>query len=232
MSAVPPVRLIRQLDTHRFIPCKYSEGAQSVLTAIADNEEHLQELFDLDHATNDRLWAENDLLPGITSHELVFGVKNYRIVNGAFTHARPMGSRFNGLDRGAWYAGFEIETSRTEVIFRKTQEYSEINRFEDSVSYDDYLADVSGEFHDVREAGRFRSVLDPKSYKQSQLLADELLDAGALGIVYPSVRHAGGTCIVCFRPAGVVNVRKHVRYLLEWAGTAIPRVTCTSVARL
>ena len=42
----------------------------------------------------------------------------------------------------------------------------------------------------------------------SQQLAEDLLTAGSLGVVYPSVRHDGGTCVACFRPALVMNVRK------------------------
>jgi hypothetical protein len=51
----------------------------------------------------------------------VFGVPNYRIVNAAFVHAHPLGSRFNGPDRGAWYAGFEVETSQAEVACARRQ---------------------------------------------------------------------------------------------------------------
>jgi hypothetical protein len=227
---VPPVTVVRQNDTHRLIPCKYTQSAESVLTQIADNDQHLQDLFDLDHATNDRLWAENDRLPGITSHELVFGVPDYRLINGAFTHAHPLGSRFNGSDRGAWYAGFELETSRAEIAFHKTQEYVEIDRFNDSVSYDDYLADFGEDFHDIRNLPSFRSALDPDSYIASQRLSDELLNIGSLGIVYPSVRHNNGTCIACFRPPAVANVRRQYRYCFTWAGMPTPQVTCTSVS--
>jgi hypothetical protein len=39
-------------------------------------------------------------------------------------------------------------------------------------------------------------------------LAARLLEAASAGIVYPSVRHNGGICIACFRPALVNNVRK------------------------
>ncbi len=81
------------------IPSKYSENGDSVLVRIADDDDHLQSIFDLDHATNDRLLAENDLLPGIGVDELVFSVPSYRIINAAFTHAHPLGSRFNGPDR-------------------------------------------------------------------------------------------------------------------------------------
>jgi hypothetical protein len=51
LTAALPVSLIRQFDTHRLIPSKYSD---SVLTRIADDDAHLKDIFDLDHATNDR----------------------------------------------------------------------------------------------------------------------------------------------------------------------------------
>src|SRR5688500_9764476 len=124
---------LRQLDTHRLIPAKFTENDDSVLNRIAEDERHLADLFDLDHATNDRLLAENGQLPGIARHELVFGVPSYRIVNATFTHAHPLGGRFNAPDRGAWYAGFELETSLAEVAFHKSVEYAEIERFDDSV---------------------------------------------------------------------------------------------------
>ena len=44
----------------------------------------------------------------------------------------------------------------------------------------------------------------------------ELLESGSLGIIYPVVRRDGGTCIACFRPSVVGNVRKSMRYRLIW----------------
>jgi RES domain-containing protein len=225
LSDSPPTSLVRQYDTHRLIPSQYTRNGDSVLTRIADDNKHLQNLFDLDQATNERLWAENGLLPGISSHELVFGIPNYRVINAAFTHAHPLGSRFNGPDRGAWYAAFLLETAQAEVAFHKSTEYAEIGRFEDSITYDDYLADVSGHFHDLRRSLEFDQILAPNSYLASQALAQRLLNADSLGIVYPSVRHAGGTCIACFRPALVGNVRKDKRYRFTWEGTPIPKIT-------
>jgi hypothetical protein len=102
---------------------------------------------------------------------------------------------------------------------------AEIDRFTDSVTYDDYLADFSAPFHDLRRARRaFRDCLDPVSYVQSQQLAEQLLSEGSLGVVYPSVRHDGGTCVACFRPALVMNVRKARTYRFTWEGTPVPKV--------
>ncbi len=220
--SLPPVLQIRQLDTHRLIPPKYGD---SVLVRIADDDDHLGAIFDLDRATNDRLLAENDLLPGIGIDELVFGVPSYRFVNAAFCHAHPSGSRFNGPERGAWYAGFTVETAQAEVAWHKTVDLAEIDLFEDSVTYDDTLADFAGPYHDIREDTSFAACLDPAGYEASQALGERLLAAGAAGLVYPSVRHQGGHCLACFRPALVGNVRKDARYRFTWSGTPDPTVS-------
>jgi hypothetical protein len=221
----PPRTLIRRLDTHRLIPTKFSRDEDSVLTLLADSDRHLQDLFDLDNATNERLLAENGRAPGIGPHELVFGLPYYRIVNASFTHAHPLGGRFNGPERGAWYAGFEIETSLAEVVFHKTVEYAEIQRFDDSVQYDDYLADFSASFEDLRDWQGAGPFLAPDGYIASQQLAERLLQAGSLGVVFPSVRRLGGTCVCCFRPALVGNVRRAGRYRLTWSGSPEARVS-------
>jgi hypothetical protein len=225
LNVLPPVSIVRRYDTHRLILSKYSDGYESVLTRISSDQQHLQDLFDLDHATNDRLHGENGLLPGIDSHELVFGIPNFRVINAAFTHAHPLGSRFSGPDRGAWYAAFEIKTAQAEVAFHKTTEYAEIGRFEDSITYDDYLSDFSASFHDIRASPDFRAALDPASYVFSQELGHRLLTAGSLGIVYPSARRPAGTCLACFRPAVVGHVRKDRRYRFTWAGNPVPKIT-------
>ncbi len=221
---LPAVTLVRQFDTHRLIPSKYSDGGASVLARIADHDAHLQDIFDLDHATNDRLLGEHDLLPGIGIQELVFGVPHYRIVNAAFCHAHPLGGRFNGPDRGAWYAAFELATAQAEIAFHKWVELTEIGWLNEEATYDGYLADFSAAFHDIREDAAFAGCLAPDSYLASQDLAGTLLDAGSLGMVYPSVRRRGGTCIACFRPALVMNVRKAATYLFRWEGKPVPTV--------
>lgn len=221
----PRTTQLRQHDTHRLILAKYTEGDDSVLSRIASDDRHLQDIFDLDHATNERLLGENDLLAGIARHELVFGVPYYRIVNATFTHAHPLGGRFNAPDRGAWYAAFELDTSLAEVAFHKSVEYAEIQRFDDSVTYVDYLADFSGAYHDLRGREDVGKHLDPNSYVASQGLSERLLDSGASGVIYPSVRHPAGTCLCCFRPVLVGNVRRGASYRLTWSGTPEPTIS-------
>ena len=231
---VPPVSLVRAVDTHRLIPSRHLPNSDSVLVEIADDTDHLQAIFELDAATNDRLLANQQLLPGIGLEELVFAVPHAAVINAAFCHPHPLGSRFNGPERGVWYAAFDLRTSQAEVGFHRSVQLAEIDRFEDSVTYDDYLADFSASFHDLRKSdddrarrgdGSFQRYLAPDSYVESQRLGEHLLERGSLGIVYPSVRHAGGTCVACFRPALVANVRRDRTYRFTWDGTPRPTIT-------
>jgi hypothetical protein len=222
--ALPKTSLVRKFDTHRLISAKHRPNSDSVLTRIADDDTHLADIFDLDHATNERLLSENGRAAGIGPRELVFDVPGYRVVNAAFAHAHPLGSRFNGPERGAWYSAFELATSQAEIVFHKTTEYAEIGRFQDQVTYDDYLSDVSAELHDLRGDAKFADCLSPTSYIASQRLAARLLEAGSLGVVYPSVRRPKGTCVACFRPSLVTNLRRAGTYTFVWDGSPTPRI--------
>jgi RES domain-containing protein len=209
--AVSPVD---QRDTHRLIPAQFADGGASVLTSLTDDPKTLNGIFELDNATNDRLLAESQLSPGIDARELVFGIPSYRIINATFCHPAPAGSRFNSADRGAWYAGFELDTSQTEIAYHMQLWLRETSwDEEETADYLDYLADFRAEFHDLRLDDvpgpiDHANVLSPVSYIASQALAAQLLQLGSAGIVYPSVRRSGGTCIACFRPVLVTNVRK------------------------
>lgn len=208
-------------DTHRLIPARYLPGEDSVLARLADDAALLADLFDLDAATNDRLLHENGLLPGIGSNELVFGIPHHRVINAAFCYARQEGGRFNGPDRGAWYAGLELVTSKAEITYHKRREFEEIGwNAPAAVEYTDYLADFSAEFMDLRDDPGCAAYLDPSGYSASQAYAAGLLREGGLGIVYPSVRSAG-TCVVCFRPALVNNVRRHANHTFRWRGMGL-----------
>jgi hypothetical protein len=220
--SLPETILLRQDDTHRLIPKIYSDEPYGPLRAISEDPDHLTLIAELDRATDKQVLAENNLLPGISLAELVFGIPHARVINGAFTHATPLGGRFNGPDRGAWYAGFEIETSKAEIAFHRTVHLAEIGTFQDQVSYVDYLADFSGQFHELRNDRRFTDCLNPDSYVTSQGLADQLLKVESLGVVYPSVRYAEGTCVVCFRPAVVAHVRTEAHYQFTWNGQPQP----------
>jgi hypothetical protein len=202
---------------HRLIPAKY--GAESVLESLPLPPDVLSDLSELDAATNERKIAENGGNSAIGPGEMLLGVPEAHIVNAAFTHPGPFGGRFHGAQRGAWYAGFELETSIDEVAFHKRR-FLQDGRIEGRHRFDyiDFLADFSGEFHTL-ETAELESCLQPEPvpqcYSASQALANKLLFEGSNGIVYPSVRRHFGTCIACFRPALVFHPRRGRNYRLN-----------------
>lgn len=212
-----------QAGTHRLIPAKY--GAESVLESLPLPPDVLADLSELDAATNERKIAENGGNSAIGPGELLLGVPEAHIVNAAFTHSGPFGGRFHGVQRGAWYAGFEIATSIAEVAFHKRRFLSDGRiRGQHAFDYVEFLADFSGKFHTL-EAAEKESCLQPdpipQCYSASQALANKLLFEGSNGIVYPSVRRPSGTCIACFRPALVFHPRRGQKYMIKVeAGTS------------
>ena len=225
---MPATCQLDQRYTHRLIPAHFADDGASVLTRLASDEDLFDGILELDNATNDRLWAESGRSPGIYARELVFGIPSYRTINAAFCHPAAKGSRFNSSERGAWYAAFELETSQAEVAHHRHLWLQETGWDEEDIAdYVDYLADFRAEFHDlrgsdIREAREHSDCLSPDSYVASQALAAQLLNLGSAGIVYPSVRRSGGTCIACFRPVLVTNVRKGDSFTFTFADWRTP----------
>ena len=144
-------------------------------------------------------------------------------------HTRPGGNRFNGDERGAWYAGFEARTALAEVAYHLTRELEAIGRFDNVTDYVELLADFFGPFHDLRGVDAAEPCLDPDpaiGYPAGQALARRLrAEAGSNRIVYPSVRQAGGTCLAAFRPGPRAEPARGRNPAPRVARTPAPRVT-------
>jgi len=227
MWPLPAVELA-QRDTIRLI----STGRlkEPVLLVLAANQGALDDLADLESVTNGRLQAQESGLPDLDPRELVFGRAGHTFINAAFAHTRPGGNRFNGDDRGAWYCAFSVETCLGEVSCHLTRELEAIGRFENVTDYAELIADFFGRFHDLRAADRATEPAlqdDPAlASPAGQALALRLrkeLDSN--GIIYPSVRHVRGTCLVAFRPDLVLNLRQGGLWRLEWQGNPTPTMT-------
>jgi RES domain len=218
----PPRSRIARRGTYRLIPSRYPSAG--IFDAVASAED-LEAVFELEGWTNDRLSNELGVLHTIPRDEWLTGRPLATVVMGAFCHPRPDGGRFNDSGRGAWYAAFALATAHAEAIYHRTRELQEIGGWFDTfVQMAAYLADFDAAFHDLR--GRsFSSYLNPDSYTASQRLGLRLLEGGSNGVIYPSVRERGGTCIACLRPRLVTNVRRGGFYEYRWAGERRPAVS-------
>jgi RES domain-containing protein len=214
-------RLLRWTAAPRLVPSRYpSVGLLDRVASPAD----LEAVFELEGWTNDRISAEIGLLRTIPREEWVTARPMASVIMAAYCHPRHGGGRFSSGDRGAWYCGRTIDTALTESIYHRTAELREVGAYDTRVQMRAYLADFNARFVDVRSARSPRGIYDPDSYAASQRFARTVLDDGGNGIVYRSVRHAGGECLACLRPALVRNVRAGGHYEFRWSGRPEPSV--------
>jgi hypothetical protein len=218
---IPPETLVRWRSAPRLVPSRFpAAGLFDRVAAPAD----LEALFELEGWTNDRITAEVGILQTVPKAEWVVAKPLASVIMAAYCHPRVEGSRFSGNDRGAWYAARSIDTALAESIYHRTREIGEVGGYEARMQLRVYLADFSGRFHDVRLMRGAAPLYRPEDYNESQRFARALLDAGSNGVVYRSVRHAGGECLACFRPRLVRNVRVGGHYEFRWEGRPEPLV--------
>ena len=212
-------RTIRLISTARL--------RDPVLLPLAPAE-HLAALAEIEGATSARLLAQENRVAALPAAQLVHGVPAANIVNAAFAYARPRGlNRFNGPERGAWYAALARETCIAEVAFHMTRELENVGDFNATVDFGELFASFAGEFADLRDLQEQPLCLDPdpaRGYGAGNALALEIMANGHNGVIYPSLRHAGGICLAALWPHAVQSVAQGDVIRLRWAGSRQPVV--------
>lgn len=228
MTSAIPISEIAEPATIRLISTAYI--TEPALSPLYDTEEERQILEALEGRSSARLVPAR-MPSGVDPAELLtpaagFG---YTYVNAAFCYVKPSGNRFNDGTRGAWYAGIgdgATQTARAEVVFHLTRELDNIGIYENITAYRELVAGVIGPFHDLR--GRddepALSADIAAAYPAGQALARRIFSAGGNGVIYPSARRKGGTCLAAFRPHLIQNVRLGETVTFEWRGEREPVV--------
>jgi RES domain-containing protein len=179
------------------------------------------DLAEIEGATSGRLAAETTAAALFPS-----GRPHANFVNAAFAYWRPREpNRFNGTDRGAWYAALEVATALAEVVFHLRRELERVGDFRAVVEYAEMWASFAGAFVDLRGVAPRPACLDPDpavGYPAGNRLADEVRAAGHNGIVYPSVRRPGGTCLVALWPHAVQTPAQGAVIRVTWTGSPEP----------
>ena len=226
MDLAAPVKRITQDRTVRLVAS--ARLRDPILLALVGPDE-LRALEEIDGATSARLRAQESGDERLDPRELVFGIPHAHFINAAFAYWRPKNlNRFNGPGRGAWYAALALETCVAEVSFHIERELANVADFNAVVDYAELFASFIGDFVDLRDARPRPKCLDgdpAAGYPAGNRFADAVRAAGHYGIVYPSLRHAGGTCLVALVPHAVQSVAQGRVIRLTWAGKPGPRVS-------
>lgn len=219
MRKTPTTSRIAWRRSYRIVPSRYPPVG--IFDAIADPAD-LAAIWALESMTNARLQNERGQLDLVPVERWVSGPGTTPIM-AAFTHINPNGSRFTDGSYGVYYAGRDRDTAITETVFHRERFLAETCEPATVLEMRCYIGAVRATLHDLR--GGWRSAHAPNSYASSQMLARRLRTAGSDGLVYDSVRHAGGQCVALFYPNRVAPVIQGPHLFYHWDGARITDVS-------
>jgi hypothetical protein len=228
VTSAIPVTEIAEPSTIRLISTAYI--TEPALAPLYDTEEERQVLEALEGRSSARL-APVRMPPGVDPAELLTPAAGFghTYVNAAFCYVKPDGNRFNDGSRGAWYAALGRDaatTAQAEVVYHLTRELDHVGIYENVTAYRELLAAIIGPFHDLRGSDREPALSADitVAYPAGQALARRIFADGGNGVIYPSARRRGGTCLAAFRPHLIQNVRVGQTVTFEWKGEREPEV--------
>ena len=187
---------------YRLVPARFPPiGLFDTVATAAD----AAAVMELAGWTNDRLVAERiDRLP---RDQWVYGRPNASIIMASFLHVAPGGMRFNGPDLGAWYASASIVTAAAEVGHHLRRETVARSVEAMARTYRSYSATLVGNYLDIcGQQSAYPDAYLPNSYAGAQAFGETIRASASAGIAYDSLRHRGGTNVVGYRPAGIIDV--------------------------
>lgn len=171
--------------------------------------------------TNPRIWEELGDLSRVPPGRRIHG-PGASWVMAAFTHvSKDRTSRFSDGGYGVYYAGDGLATALAEHTHHMGRFYAAATLEAAWISeVRQLVGTIDAALLDLRGPG-FASLLDPDDYGPPQAFGRHHRDAGADGIVYPSVRHPSGTCVAAFHPDVVTPPAQGDHYRYYWDGSRI-----------
>lgn len=209
---------IRWAPSFRLVPSRFPPVG--LFDRVARPED-LDTVFAAEALTNDRLRDEAGDLRLVPPEERISGPGTTPIM-AAFTHLNPEGSRFSDGTYGVYYAAKDMATALAESAFHRARFLARTLEPAGEIDMRSYLADIRADLVDLRGYGRGKpDLMSPGSYSDSQPFGRSRREEGANGIVYDSVRRAGGHCVAVFRPKLVTPCKQGPHVCLVWDGRAI-----------
>ncbi|HTJ25817.1 MAG TPA: RES family NAD+ phosphorylase [Candidatus Limnocylindria bacterium] len=190
-----------------------------IFETIADPAD-LPAVLELEALTNPRLSPTIGPLQAIPVEDRIVG-PGAAFVMAAFAY--PTVGRFTDGRYGAYYAAGDLETAIAEVSYHRARFAAATPT--PPMDFDERVieAEIDAELVDLRGESRESPIYDPnpEHYAHGQACAAEARAAAAQGIVYTSVRRAGGECVAIFVPRLVRNARTTGYVGLRWDGKRI-----------
>ena len=180
-------------------------------------------LISAEQKTNPRLMetlGNLDLVPA----ERRVGGPGASYLMAPFTHvSADRQSRFSDGSYGVFYAGDRFEVALAETVHHHARFMARTAEPPGWTSqFRELVVDIDAAAHDLPGGdGQFAAALDANDYRASQRLATTLRQSGSNGIVWSSLRQAGGECVALFYPDLARNIiqGRHLDY--HWNGARV-----------
>lgn len=215
---MPPEKRIRWTRAYRIVPSRFPPIG--VFDRIADPAD-LDALYEIEALTNPRLRDELGQLAMVPAQRRVSGPGTTPIM-AAFTHLNPEGSRFSDGRWGVFYAAHSVATAVEETIYHRERFLRATHEPALDIEMRCYRTGIAGSLHDLR--GGWKAEHDAIDYTASQALARRLREDGSNGVVYDSVRDAGGECVGLFYPDLAAPCVQAQHLIYRWDGERIAAV--------
>jgi hypothetical protein len=212
VSKAPRRTRLHWPEAWRIVPSRFPP--QGVFDRIASPDD-LDALFAIESLTNARLRQELGQLDLVPKARRVSGPGTQPIM-AAFTHLNPDGSRFSDGSYGVFYAARALETAVAETMHHRAKFMAATREPAMKLEMRCYRTAIEARLHDLRNG--WATMLHPTDYGPPQALARELRAAGSDGVVYPSVRHAGGECVGMFHPDLIKPCVQAQHLIYSWDG--------------
>lgn len=216
-EAAPDIRRVRWQPAYRIVPTRYPTVYLFDRVAEADD---FDALYALESLTNERIRDEVGQIELVPPQDRTVGPGSGPVM-AAFTHLNPEGSRFSDGSYGVFYAAHDKDTAVLETQYHHARFLAATNQAAMQLPMRLYAVKVSAQLHDLRPLdAEGVGVHAAGSYAASQALGRQLRQQGSAGVVYRSVRRAGGECVGLFKPKGASQCVHAAHLLYVWNGQA------------
>lgn len=207
-------------QTHRLIASRFP--TVGVFDGLADTEEDLRVLFELEMLANPRLQAGVGRLARIPKGGVASGPTANQVM-AAFVHCHEDGGRFNDGRLGAWYAALDVQTGIAETVHHLTRRLSlSEGGFPQTIQMRELVATVRESCLDLcGQATAHAALYDPNDYSTAHNFAASVrwpfAEGGVAGLRYDSVRQAAGVNVCVFKPTAIaLPVAQGGHYQYAW----------------
>ncbi|MEH6712292.1 RES family NAD+ phosphorylase [Paraglaciecola polaris] len=199
---------------HRLIPSHFPPI--SLFEDVA-NQDEFDILYAVESLTNDRLLEDAGVITLVEPQSRIYGQGSTPVM-AAFTHIGRE-SRFTFGKYGVYYGANSLDTAIAETRHHREVFLATTQEPDTEITMREYINQVVLPVDDIRGSS-YDGLHDPNSYDAPQTFAAQQRKEGSNGLLYRSVRYAGGECVGLFKPIALSPTVQgcHLRYV--WKGKA------------